>query len=150
MGDEFMDKKNILFGSAISIISAFVVLTAASAIYQLSIAPTMRQRESDRARAQVMNQSAQTVLADTSAELERLRAENEALTVELTTMYLENNTNKLIIQALDGVLEAEDLYAEGKYREARQRISAVNPDLLAPRPRSWYDAMGVKLSRKGH
>jgi hypothetical protein len=144
-----MQRKNILLGSAVSIISAFVVMTAASAVYQLSIAPTIRQREGERAKTQVMNQSAQTVLAGTTVELERLRDENEALTVELTTIYLENNTNKLIIQALDGVLESEDLYNEGRYKAARQRISAVNPNALAPRPRSWYDNMGIKLSRRG-
>lgn len=145
-----MQKKNIMFGGIVSVISAFVIISAASAIYQLSVAPALRQREGERAKTQVMNQSAQTVLADTAQELERLQEENEALAVELTAIYLENNLNQQKIQALYGILEAEDLFNEGQFRASRQRISAVNPDLLAPRPRSWYDNMGIKLSQKGH
>ncbi|MDR1101848.1 MAG: hypothetical protein LBL34_05805 [Clostridiales bacterium] len=152
-----MHKKNVLFASGIGVISAFFVIAAVTSIYQISVAPTLKGKTAEVEKAQVMQQKTQASLASLTlekeelrAQLDKLREENEILQMELTSIYLQNNESLLKLQALDGVMEAEDLFKSAKYKASRERVSAVDPSILSARGRTRYDDMGVQLKKKGY
>ncbi|MDR0930360.1 MAG: hypothetical protein LBM38_01240 [Clostridiales bacterium] len=139
--------KQHILKSFITIVTTLLVLTLVAVVYQQTYGKILANEQQEYGKVQVFNQSAQSSLAQLTEENKSLKEEGNA---QVTQLQEKLAITEKKVEYQEAVIDVRNLFEQKKYKECREKINKIDPNILTMSIHLEYDSIKAKLVKKGY